>query len=127
MFGKNPSEAITLPLRSWPNLWAFSIQDSIAPILSCCPVPIARDVSSPQNTTALDRTSHVTHHECSIARYSVSDGERFVATGDIFNCSNDCNPVRYESSSISDPSSSTTMSGEFRSEERRVGKECRSR
>src|SRR2546426_8394301 len=94
MLGKNPSDAITEPLRSWPNLWAFSIHDSIAPILSCCPAPIARDSSFFQNTTALDRTSHATHQECSIARYSVSDGDRFVAVDNIFSCSNDLNPVR---------------------------------
>src|SRR5206468_773667 len=32
IFGRNPSEAMTLPLRSCPYLWAFSMQASIAPI-----------------------------------------------------------------------------------------------
>src|SRR5881397_3393527 len=89
IFGRKPSDAITLPLRLCPALLALSMQLSIAPILSCCPVPIANDNPSFQKTTALDLTSQATHHACNRSTYSLLEGARFVGMARLFNCSND--------------------------------------
>src|SRR2546428_12732896 len=89
VLGRNPSEARLDPLRSWPNLCAFSTQFSNAPTRSCCPVPIARDAPFFHRTIALDLTSHVTHQACNRSRYSFSDGFILVGTGSCFRDSND--------------------------------------
>src|SRR5207249_11932628 len=84
IFSRNPSEAMTLPLRSCLYLWAFSMQASIAPIRSCWPVPIASDTPSFQNTTAFERTSQAVHQECSMAVYSSSGGRRLGVTDRLY-------------------------------------------